>query len=296
MKVSWGGTRVGGGRPLWAVGGGRPLGGKVAGQPPGIGLTCASLADRMLLQGARVMRPTTETQKKQKDMQLRPKEVWRGPSPYNGETIRATISRGSLNKKTGYLDSMWIHVDGVAPSEAVETGRDSAVCGDCPHRPGGSLGDCYATQGQSWMGGQSHARSISRDYDRGRSHVLRLGAYGDPAMLPESVVAGEVRKYRGRALGYTHQWQHAWAGWARAYCMASADSMDQAREAQAAGWRTFRVSYDGEMMPGEILCPSDKGVQCADCGLCDGKRGPDDRRKNIAILAHGARSQPLLKV
>jgi len=47
----------------------------------------------------------------------------------------------------------------------------------------------------------------------------------------------------------------------------------------------------------EIICPSvTHGVQCAACNLCNGSTGAGDRRKNIVILAHGAKSGKLITV
>ena len=73
-------------------------------------------------------------------------KVWVGPSAYDQGEIRAAVSKGSSNRKTGNLDPLWILVDIKTPLEAAKTGEDTAVCGDCPHRwYGGKLGDCYVT-------------------------------------------------------------------------------------------------------------------------------------------------------
>jgi len=67
----------------------------------------------------------------------------------------------------------------------------------------------------------------------------------------------------------------------------------EADRAHAAGWRTFRVTPWNalDLQRGEIECPADsRGVQCIDCGLCDGSR-VGDKRKSIAIKAHGARAR-----
>ena len=49
------------------------------------------------------------------------------------------------------------------------------------------------------------------------------------------------------------------------------------------GAKTFRVAMeDDSLMENEIECLSDsKGINCADCMLCDGKQS------NIAIAVHG---------
>ena len=123
-----------------------------------------------------------------------------------------------------------------------------------------------------------------------RRGTVRLGAYGDPAMVPEEVMAEAVRPYKNW-LGYSHQWRMPWAQWARRYCMASVDSAEEQAEAAAAGWRTFRVAYGGEPVEGEIVCPNTThGVQCERCLLCDGAR-EGDKRKSIVVTAHGSKSR-----
>jgi hypothetical protein len=68
--------------------------------------------------------------------------------------------------------------------------------------------------------------------------------------------------------------------------MVSADTPKQALKYQALGAKTFRVAMAGDaLFDSEIECLSDsKGIQCIDCGLCDGST------KNIAITVHGSRS------
>ena len=57
------------------------------------------------------------------------------------------------------------------------------------------------------------------------------------------------------------------------------------RQYQALGAKTFRVALpDDSLYDNEIECLADsKGIQCIDCGLCDGQS------KNIAIVVHGQR-------
>ena len=130
-----------------------------------------------------------------------------------------------------------------------------------------------------------------------RKKILRLGGYGDPAMLPEKVVTELAEQYF-LTLGYTHQRKQGFADWAKRYCMASVESVAEGEEARRDGWRTFRATYKGEsdVRDGEILCPNyTNDVQCMDCGLCDGAR-LGDKRKSIVILAHGSKSNKLMEV
>ena len=70
--------------------------------------------------------------------------IWEGQSAYDGKPIMAVLTEGSSNRKTGPLDTLWILPAATEPHEAVRTGEDAAICGDCPHRrEHGELGDCY---------------------------------------------------------------------------------------------------------------------------------------------------------
>jgi len=131
-----------------------------------------------------------------------------------------------------------------------------------------------------------------------RGRALRIGAYGDSAALP----VGVVRPLAAAAAvetNYTHAAAYAPARADRlaAFTMASADSIEQAQQYQARGFRTFRVSPMSELVggvrrvldiqPGEAQCPKtiDKSVQCVGCGLCDGNRR--GLRGSIVAPAHG---------
>jgi len=131
-----------------------------------------------------------------------------------------------------------------------------------------------------------------------RGRALRIGAYGDSAALPVGVVrplaaAADVETNYTHAAGYAP----ARADRLGSFTMASADSIEQARQYQARGLRTFRVSPSFELsggvrrvldiQPGEAQCPKtiDKSVQCVGCGLCDGNRR--GLRGNIVAPAHG---------
>ena len=66
--------------------------------------------------------------------------------------------------------------------------------------------------------------------------------------------------------------------------MVSADTPKQARKYQALGAHTFRVALEGDSLDNdEVECLADsEGLQCVDCGLCDGTK------KNVAITVHGS--------
>jgi hypothetical protein len=177
------------------------------------------------------------------------------------------------------------------PHEAVKSGNDEGVCGNCIQRPSVG-GACYVKTFQAPL-------SIWRAYKRGnynnvinleslRGAELRLGSYGDPSAVPFDIWRNLIDKVQPRLMtGYTHQMSHkAFDKRMAEVCMISADTPKVALKAHAQGFRTFRMTTDTEqLLPNEIICPNDTdGVKCIDCGLCDGAGD----KPNIAILAHGA--------
>jgi hypothetical protein len=121
--------------------------------------------------------------------------------------------------------------------------------------------------------------------------IVRIGAYGDPAVIP-SIHWRALLRYAAGHTGYTHQWRRAIARGLRGIVMASADSESDRDIARAMGWRTFRVrTADQPLGAREIVCPaSPEGGdrrQCIDCQACDGaSRGP--AQASVAIIVHGA--------
>jgi len=214
---------------------------------------------------------------------------------YDGQTIRGVISYGSKNVKTGNLDTLWILRNDTPPQRAIKQGKDKSVCGNCPHRQGkGKLKDCYvqAFQAPQQVWRASKGKRVAK-LPVNISRTLRLGGYGDPAMIPREVLEPIIKQY-DKVLGYTYQWQAYWARWLREYCMASVKTNAQRFNAgeRPIKWRTFRVSYDGHIGPGEILCPS-PSVTCERCMLCSGNQS---NGKDIVIVAHGTRSTKHLEV
>jgi hypothetical protein len=72
--------------------------------------------------------------------------------------------------------------------------------------------------------------------------------------------------------------------------MASVESVDAKKQANALGWRTFRIMRQDEtLQPDEVLCPASeeagKRTTCENCQLCSGNT---IKAKNVAIYAHSA--------
>lgn len=121
----------------------------------------------------------------------------------------------------------------------------------------------------------------------GRGRLVRLGTYGDPAAVP-TIVWHRLTEHASGHTGYTHQWRTCDQS-LRTLCMASADSLADAREAQTAGWRTFRVMpCDAPRAANEAVCPASaeagRKLTCAQCLAC---AGADGRRGSVVIQAHG---------
>ena len=63
--------------------------------------------------------------------------AYEGPSLIDGAPIAVIINKidGSDNSKTGAIVQSFIIRSDVGPTDALKTGQDESVCGDCPHRP-----------------------------------------------------------------------------------------------------------------------------------------------------------------
>lgn len=205
----------------------------------------------------------------------------------------------SMNRKIGPMVQLWILTRDWSPIDAVKTGTDAAICGNCPHRgPGGGVGrSCYVEWWRAPNNIHQALASAKRETPkwfalrvRLRKHRLRIGAYGDPAAVPLKVWTPLIEAADGWT-AYTHQWRDARFAALRSWCMASVDSEEEQAEASRAGWRTFRVrpSTSAPVLTSEIVCPaSDEGgnrVVCAECELCKGAARP---AKSIVIAAHGS--------
>ena len=221
--------------------------------------------------------------------------LYEGDSLLTGEPIVVIATMGGNNPKTDNdfksMVQTWIMLRDTPPHEAVKSGNDEGVCGNCIQRPSVG-GACYVKTFQAPL-------SIWRAYKRGnynsvinleslRGAELRLGSYGDPSAVPFDIWRNLIDKVQPRLMtGYTHQMSHkAFDKRMAEVCMISADTPKVALKAHAQGFRTFRMTTDTEhLLPNEIICPNDTdGVKCIDCGLCDGAGD----KPNIAILAHGA--------
>lgn len=229
--------------------------------------------------------------------------AYRGPSTLDPSvTIMAIVTLDSANSKTGPMAQLFIVPQDEAPHIAQKTGLDAAVCGDCPFRPllakANGLTPCYVRVFQAarstWQRNAQEPVQLRLTCKRLTGATLRLGAYGDPAALPESVIRALATAVDNRVTGYSHRWKDDRFAYLKAYVMASCDAPHDYARAKAEGWRTFRVIQKRALpvlAAREIICPSDV-VQCIVCRLCDGSQSARlgasyrDKRKDIAIMAH----------
>lgn len=231
--------------------------------------------------------------------------IYRGPSMLDGQPIVAIatgLASGSNNEKTGAgLIQTWIIREDVSPTDAVNSGADASICGDCPHR--GDIVDgrnvnrsCYVTVFKAPLNvWKSYHRGIYPAADDLAStfagRTVRLGSYGDPAAVPFHVWQAVLSQAAGWT-GYTHQWRHAPE--LAAYTMASCDSVADHVAAKLLGFRTFRVRAASEPLQArEVICPASQEAgyktTCDKCKACGGLGAK--ARVDIAIIAHGAASK-----
>ena len=208
-------------------------------------------------------------------------------------TILTGLKRPSRNDKTGKLMQVFIFYKHELPSKAIKSGNDKVVCGDCKRRPlhasqhGGK--PCYVLL---WRGPDD----VWRCWERGgyarwnketsifNGNLVRFGAYGDPAYIPQDVVWSIAKASKGHT-GYTHQWADAMYFGYRKLFKASVDTEWERKRAKALGWSTFRArGKDENLLEGEGVCPASEEAgfrtKCESCMACDG------RGRDKAIIEH----------
>ena len=214
----------------------------------------------------------------------------RGKSPIDGKPFVVIATMESKNAKTGNMIQVWILREDVNPVEAIATGDDYTVCGDCPHRKqaDGSR-SCYVNVGQA-------PRQIYESYKRKiygqlsdltpemlQGRKIRWGAYGDPALV-SPILFATLNEHAAGHTGYTHQWRQPWAQWCKGLFQASCDGFADYAEASAHGWKTFAVVPKKAKPYSGKLCPAtaqNSQSQCVTCSLCDGAK------TDIFTEAHG---------
>lgn len=249
-----------------------------------------------------------------KKLNMNGRVLYRGPSLLDGApivVIAVGFDQKSGNSKTGDMIQTYILRADMRPNEAVRTGEDSSVCGNCIHRGiivRDRLGQlrnagrtCYVNYGQGPLSAYDcFIAGGYPDWDEERDRPLvtgrrvRIASYGESVAAPIEVWTDLLIGTDGNT-GYSHQWRDPRFAAFRDLCMASVDTEDEMREAHALGWRTFRVGLPGDFQTRKVeaLCPASaeagRKLKCADCMACSGRGSGDGRRLSgsIYIPAHG---------
>ena len=227
--------------------------------------------------------------------------LYKGPSMLDGKPIVAIAVWSSKNSKTGDMLQTYILRSDIDPREANKYGEDYSICGNCGHRGTPTLDpdkvlaeerSCYVSMGQgvltvyrALLAGK-YPDHTTRQQRRavGRKRKVRIGTYGDGAAAPNYIWSELLAEADGHT-AYSHN-----GGDPRLYTI-SADSLQQAQQAWASKYRTFRVVRSVEEIDRkhEVLCPASKEAgykaTCQSCLLCG---GTSVKAKSIAIPAHGS--------
>jgi hypothetical protein len=226
--------------------------------------------------------------------------VYSGPSRFDNEPIVVIITnirRKSENTKTGDMLQSWIIRSDVSPVDAIKTGQDYSICKDCSFRGGETTKrSCYVNVGQAPLSVfRAYKKGSYIDLSRNPEEVakvikstgkpLRIGAYGDPASVPEPEQFWNTLVHSSSgSTGYTQQWRDIHG--LRRILMASTKDINETLYAHSIGWRTFRTA-NNRVKSIEVTCPASKEAgkktSCEDCLLCNGY----SKAKSIVIRPHG---------
>ena len=209
----------------------------------------------------------------------------------NGKSFVAIATLESRNVKTGNMVQIWFLLEHTSPIDGVKSGLDaSTICQDCPFASGNG---CYVEVGRAptmvWKKFKAcgYPELNPCDYSRVFSgRKIRFGAYGNPTLLPLSIVKAIASVSNGWT-GYFHDWKtNPLAKEYAQYFMASTETESSYRLAKSLNYRVFHVS---PVQPADTLeCLSEtKQMQCADCKLCSGLA--KSRLPSIWINPHGSK-------
>ncbi len=224
--------------------------------------------------------------------------IWRGKSKFTGESISFAVTgynNKSKNPKTGAMLQGFL-----TPTKHLDFSGNDSVCGDCPLSRNG----CYVNRGFSvyqvfkrWV---KNKRAIVHPEvwrEKLTGIGIRFGADGDPSLLPIPLIKSLIKTCKIWT-GYTSQHAKGWAQPYQKYFMASVRSLAEKNEANARGWKTYRIIRKiEELDPSEIICPASeyykkktgKTITCLQCKLCCGTSSRTT--KDIAIIMHGGKGK-----
>ena len=214
---------------------------------------------------------------------------WKGPSKLTGDPIMSIltgIDNPSRNIKTGNVIQQWIMPENVNPIEAVKTGADEAVCGNCSLR-----GDGTGKGRACYVNLHYAPNQIYKQKEKLKelenhllfNKVLRLGAWGEPCAVPIQEIA-RLAKHAYKTIGYTHQWRTCDPDFKK-FVMASIETPEEYHLASSQGWNTFRIRKPGDkVFRTESKCPASKEVGAnMTCYTCTRCVGADLSKKQISV-------------
>lgn len=210
----------------------------------------------------------------------------------NGAPFVVISTMKTKNPKTGDMVQIWFLLTDEDPVLAVKNGRDAnTVCAGCPFASGGG---CYVNVGNAplaiWKAYHKgiYPELTPKDYASvfgGRK--IRFGAYGNPSLLPISIVKSIANVSNGWT-GYFHDWKtNPYASEYAKFFMVSTETENSRLQAVEAGFRYFHVSPNKPESALECLSDS-KNLECAACKLCAGLSKV--RQPSIWINPHGSKS------
>lgn len=230
--------------------------------------------------------------------------LYEGPSAIDGQpivVIMTGIKVKSKNEKTGNMLQTWIIRSDIHPADAINTGSDYSICGNCPHRKHSSpskIRTCYVNMNTVYQVYHAYREGKYLPLNEHptalkviREKPIRLGAYGDPVNIPLHVIH-RLSTITPGMTGYTHQWSHPRFSSYKRYCVASVDNMIQFLNAEQLGWSTFFPYQQGtELHKKQVSCQGGVKTTCSKCLLC---AGSSDRQKHITVPVHGSQKKHII--
>ena len=208
----------------------------------------------------------------------------------NGKPYVSIATMKTSNEKTGNMVQIWFLLENENPVESVLNGLDAeTICQGCPFASGNG---CYVNVGQAPLAiWKAYKRGIYKELmpinyiDAFKGRKIRFGAYGNPTLLPISIVKAIASVSNGWT-GYFHDWkENPLASEYANYFMVSTETENSRIQAEQAGYRYFHVSPTKPENALECLSET-KGMECSTCKLCSGLS--KSRQPSIWINPHGS--------
>lgn len=218
--------------------------------------------------------------------------------------IHVIQCKPSENTKIGIF-SLVIQTYHISEEQLSDFSNDQLNCLDCPYSYNmneGKSGGCYTHKGLQGVGIKSMVRRLSKlnidpfDSTSFNSYIqkiakfpiqlCRLGAYGEPCLLPLNVIEALIKTSKTHT-GYTHQWNKEEYKDYSKYLMASTHNSFETSIANDMGFRAFESNKVKEKTV--AICPASKEFKgnkktCVECAACCGT--VSSKKSNIFIYKH----------